>query len=100
MEWLADDASHPGAGLSLARMTVLPGKTSPAHAHDNCNEVIHVLSGQMEERMGNEWVAAGTGDTLMIIAGTAHQTRCLGGHPVVMMLAYSSGQRNYKELDN
>jgi len=65
MEWFVEDATHPGANLSLARMSVLPGQTSPAHSHPHANEAIHVLSGQMSQRLGNTWTKAGTGQTVL-----------------------------------
>lgn len=45
VQWLMEDRIEADAGLSLARMTVEPGKTSEAHRHSNCSEAIHVLSG-------------------------------------------------------
>lgn len=99
MEWLVEDKTYPGADLSLARMTVLPGQTSPAHRHANSNEAIHLLSGKISERIGETWVAASTGDTVFVPAGLTHQTRCIGHETAVMMIAYSSGTRTYEEMD-
>ena len=62
MDWLVEDTTHPGADLSLARMTVYPNQTSPAHRHPNANEAIYVLSGQMSERLDDVWVSAGPGE--------------------------------------
>ena len=97
MEWLVENATHPGADLSLARMTVHPGKTSPPHRHPDVNEAIHVLSGHMSERLGTAWTKAGPGDTVFVSAGTPHQTRCEGTEEVIMMVAYSAGTRIYEE---
>ncbi|MEL7480817.1 MAG: cupin domain-containing protein [Pseudomonadota bacterium] len=99
MAWLVEDASHPGADLSLARMTVLPGETSPPHRHGNANEAIHVVSGEMEQRVGDSWISARTGETIYVPAGSVHQTRCSGANPVVMVIAYSAGARAYEEVD-
>lgn len=99
MQWLVEDATHPGADLSLAKMTVLPGKTSPAHIHANAIEVIHVLSGDMSARVGDNWVSAKAGDTVFVPANTVHQTQCLSGEPAIMMIAYSTGRRDYEEQD-
>ncbi|MEO1405787.1 MAG: phosphoglycerate kinase [Pseudomonadota bacterium] len=99
MEWLVEDASHPGADLSLARMTVNPGHTSPAHRHTNSNEAIHVLSGRMEERIGEQWTEVGPGETVYVPTGSVHQTRCVGDEPVVMMIAYSAGRRTYEDME-
>lgn len=99
MDWLADDKTHADLGLSLARMTVAPGKTSPSHSHPNCNEVIHVLSGTIRERIDSEWQTASSGETLIIPSGTIHQTECIGQVPAILMIAYSDGMRIYKETD-
>lgn len=97
MEWLADDKHQDGLGLSLARMSVLPGKTSPAHRHPNCNEVIHVLAGQIEERQNEDWHTCRAGETIIIPAGDIHQTRCVGEEAAILMIAYSAGTRIYEE---
>jgi len=98
MDWLADANTSQGLGLSLARMTVLPGKTSPAHRHPNCNEVIHVLSGSIEERLDDTWTRCEAGDTITAHAGTIHQTRCTSPDPAILMIAYSDDTRIYEEV--
>lgn len=96
MDWLMEDTIEPGAGLSLARMTVAPGETSEAHRHSNCNEAIHVLSGQVEQRKAGQWVELATGDTILIPSGAIHQTRNVGQETAILMIAYSSGSRDYE----
>ena len=96
MDWLMEDAIEQGAGLSLARMTVDPGVTSQAHQHPNCAEAIHVLSGQVEQRKGAQWVELTAGDTMLIPAGAIHQTRNISHQSAVLMIAYSSGSRVYQ----
>lgn len=98
MEWLADASTLEGLGLSLARMTVLPGQTSPAHRHPNCNEVIHILSGSIEERLGETWTICRMGDTITAPAGCIHQTRCTSADPAILMIAYSDDTRIYEEV--
>jgi quercetin dioxygenase-like cupin family protein len=96
MAWLMEDAIEPGAGLSLARMTVEPGVTSQAHRHPNCTEAIHVLAGRVEQRRGAQWVELAPGDTILIPADASHQTRNIGQETAVLMIAYSSGARVYQ----
>jgi quercetin dioxygenase-like cupin family protein len=96
MDWLMEDAIVPDAGLSLARMTVAPGVTSEAHRHPNCTEAIHVLSGQVLQRKGVDWVRLAAGDTILIPAGATHQTRNTGSETAVLMVAYSDGARVYQ----
>ena len=96
MEWLMEDAIQPGAGLSLARMTVAPGVTSEAHRHPNCAETIHLLSGEVVQRCDADWVTLRAGDTLLVPTGSLHQTRNDSLETAVLMVAYSSGARLYE----
>ena len=96
MHWLMEDRIQADAGLSLARMTVEPGKTSEAHRHSNCTEAIHVLSGQIEQRCDDRWTELLSGETILIPVGSLHQTRNIGTVPAVMIVAYSSGARIYE----
>lgn len=95
MEWLMEDAIDARAGLSLARMTVAPGVTSPAHRHPDCAEAVHVLSGRVEQRRDEAWLPLAAGETLLIPCGALHQTRNPGNEAAVLMVAYSSGARVY-----
>lgn len=96
MEWLMEDALHPGAGLSLAKMTVAAGQTSERHKHPDCTETIHVLSGQIQQLCGKDWITLTAGQTCLIPKNHLHQTRNIGSAPAVMILAYSSGSRIYE----
>lgn len=99
MQWLMEDAITPDAGLSLARMTVAPGVTSQAHRHPDCSEAVHLLSGRVDQRRGDDWVPLAVGETLLIPAGAVHQTRNCGTDTAVLMVAYSSGARIYEAAD-
>lgn len=74
IRWLMEDAITEDAGLSLTRMTVDPGVTSEAHRHPNCMETIHLLSGRVEQRRGDDWIDLDAGDTILIREGEIHQT--------------------------
>ena len=95
MEWLMEDAIRAGAGLSLAKMTVAAGVTSQLHHHINCSETIHVLAGEIEQRIGDEWQKMKSNDTCLIPEGFKHQTRNIGSETAIMMVAYSAGKRVY-----
>ena len=88
-----EDAIVARAGLSLAKMTVDPYVTSAAHRHPNCTEAIHLLSGTVQQRSGDEWIVMEAGDTVLVHEGTIHQTRNIGTKTAVVMSAYSSGAR-------
>jgi quercetin dioxygenase-like cupin family protein len=98
MEWLVEDALQPGASLSLARMTVRAGCTSQAHRHPDCDEAVHVLSGRIEQHIGDRRVALGPGETAHIPAGQPHCSRALDGRDAVLLVAYSAGRRIYQPV--
>ena len=95
MEWLVEDAINPAAGQSLARMSVDIGVASELHHHTHCTETIHVLEGEIEQRIGDEWIKMAAEETCLIPIGAKHQTRNVGKVPAVMMIAYSAGTRVY-----
>ena len=99
MSWHMDDTIQPGADVSVATMMVLPGKTSPAHRHDNVNEVIHVIKGTAEQRVGNRWATVAAGSTVFVPKGAIHQTQNIGDAPVSMLISYSGGNRHYEEVE-
>lgn len=97
MEWLMEDRIDAGAGQSLAKMTVPIGVTSEAHSHTNCTETLHVLSGRIEQRIGEALQVMDAGETCLIPVNAIHQTRNIGDKPALMMIAYSSGRRVYNK---
>lgn len=98
MDWLVDDALVENAALSIARMTLAAGACSEGHRHPNCNEVIHLLAGMVEQAVDKERVVMAPGDTVFIPAGAFHQSRNLGPDEAVMIVAYSSGTRIYEPV--
>jgi len=98
MTWLMEDAIEPGIGVSIAEMTINPRETSELHRHNNCSEIIYVMTGQISQRIGEEWVELKAGDHCIIPPHHAHQTRNEGREAAKMLLVYSEGQRNYQRL--
>ncbi len=98
MNWLVDDSLHADAGLSLARMTVERDFTTEAHRHSNCTEVIHLLTGKIDQRCGDDWVPMCAGETIFIPKGVTHQTRNTGDEAAIAIIAYSAGFRIYEAV--
>jgi len=90
-----DDTIDPHAGLSLAKMTVAAGGTSELHHHTNCAETLHLIEGEIEQRIGDEWRVMRAGESYVIPPFAKHQTRNIGVTAAVLMLAYSAGSRVY-----
>lgn len=99
MEWLVDDALIGEAGVSVARMTLREGALSESHRHPNCNEVIHLIAGCVEQRVDAQRFVMAPGDTCFVPRGSLHQSLNLGPGDAVMMVSYSAGQRVYETAD-
>ena len=96
MDWLVDDDLVEDAALSIARMTLAKDASSEGHRHPNCNEVIHLIEGSVEQTVGPDRIVMAAGDTVFIPSGASHQTRNTGPGRAVMIVAYSSGSPIYE----
>jgi len=98
MLWLVEDALIGGADLSVARMTLKAGACAERHGHPNCNEVIHLIQGSVEQSVGDEQVVMQAGDTVFIPRGSLHRSRNLGRGEAIMLVSYSAGERIYEAV--
>jgi oxalate decarboxylase/phosphoglucose isomerase-like protein (cupin superfamily) len=98
MLWLVEDALIGGADLSVARMTLKAGACAERHGHPNCNEVIHLIQGSVEQSVGDEQVAMQAGDTVFIPRGSLHRSRNVGRGEAIMLVSYSAGERIYEAV--
>ncbi len=98
MVWLMDDTIESGANQSLAEMYVNPGEVSELHCHGNCTEVVYLISGHIRQRINDEWIEMRAGDVCLIPFGAKHQTKNIGDEIAKMVLAYSSGIREYEAV--
>lgn len=95
--WLATRALT-GSSLSLTHMVVTPRNSGEAHHHPNADEVIYVIKGSAEVRVGAETFPLDATDALAIPGGVSHQIRNPGTDDLELILCYSTGDRAY-ELD-
>ncbi len=98
LRWLMTSKIDPQSNMTLGIAELNPGKSNPLHVHDNCEEVIYILSGSCEQRVGERTVLMKAGDTLHIPAGVPHTARALGDKPMRSVVAYNAGDRHFKAL--
>ncbi len=98
MQWIIDQSINSASDISLAEMTIYPGETSELHRHNNCTEIIYILSGTVRQRIDDRWIVLETGESCLIPIGSAHQTQNLGQMDSRMILAYSRGTRHYEAI--
>ena len=79
--------------LTLGLVEIQPGEANPPHSHPNCDEVLHVLEGELLHTLGPEGYHLKAGDTLHIPQGVPHQARNSGTTTCRLVVAYNTGRR-------
>ncbi len=78
-------------GISLRITDVLPGETCfPGHIHTECEEVILILSGKGEIKIGEETFAMKQGDAVYLPTGLKHLIRNKGKEVMRMACSFSA----------
>ena len=95
LSWLASKAIGNAAGVTVGRVIIEPGQSNPRHSHSTCEEVLYLLAGKLEHWIGDESVILEAGDTLSVPANVAHYAVNLGDENADMIVAYSSGERDF-----
>ena len=95
LNWLAGKQIGNAEGVTVGRVIIKPGHTNPRHSHTTCEEVLYLLSGKLEHQIGDQWVTLEAGDTLTVPANVAHYAVSVGDVDADMIVAYSSGVRDF-----
>ena len=95
LNWLAGNKIGNAQGVTVGRITIRKGRSNPRHSHSNCEEVLYLLKGRIEHSMGEERVVLEPGDTLVVKAGVPHDAVNIGEPDADMIVAYSSGNRDF-----
>ena len=85
--------------FSLLEYTAPPGGPSPApHVHEETDEVIFVLDGELQCTVVEDTVTAGAGDTIWVPRGSPHTFEVAGSREAWFLLWYSpAGFEGYFE---
>ncbi len=95
LRWLASQAVGNVLGVTLGRVVIRRGHANPRHCHPSCEEVLYLLAGRLEHSLGEQIVVLEPGDTLVIPPGVFHNARSVGDIDADMMVAYSTGVRDF-----
>ncbi len=94
IHWLASHAASGAAELTVGLTTIQPGGGTPMHRHPNCEEVLHLLTGQMDQLIeGHPALHMTPGDTVTIPRNLPHGAKNTGPTPAVMIVVFSSPRR-------
>ena len=70
-----------GISCSSSLGVLQPGAGAPLHLHDDVDEIIIVIAGTLDFRLGDERRHVGGGHTISIPAGTPHGFTVIGPEP-------------------
>ncbi|MCC7204107.1 MAG: cupin domain-containing protein [Phycisphaeraceae bacterium] len=94
IHWLTSQAANGAQELSMAITAIPPGGRNPLHRHPDCEEVLYVLSGEVDhvvEGAPNSVVAAG--EAILIPRNLKHQAINRGAVEARLLVVFSSPQR-------
>ncbi len=96
IEWLAGAEVGNSRELSVARMSLPSGNETDAHAHDNCEESVFVLQGELECVTADASVRLAVGAHTIVPRGSIHLLRSIGPDSAEVLLSYSSSERAFR----
>jgi quercetin dioxygenase-like cupin family protein len=91
--WMVSGPLGNSQTMTFGRCYIHAGSANPRHYHPNCDEILHVLTGEIEHSLGDETIRMGAGDTISIPAGTLHNARNVGAGEAVFAISFSSAYR-------
>ena len=97
--WLIGAVQMPGAEQTLGAVTIYPGKHNPLHSHPNCEELLYVVSGECDHRLGDETVHMTPGMVICVPRGVPHCATCTSAEPLEAVVSFSSPDRRTDNLE-
>jgi len=99
LSWLVGAAQMPGAEQTLGVVTIYPGKRNPLHSHPNCEELLYVVAGECDHKLGDDLFHLTPGNVICIPRGVPHWARCTSSEPLVAVISFSAPDRRTDTLE-
>lgn len=94
LTWFANQKLGNSQEMTVGQCVIHPGQANPRHSHPNCTEVLVVLEGAIAHTLeGDEDCTMSAGDVITVPPDTAHRARNLGTTDAVLMVTFSSADR-------
>lgn len=95
--WLHSGAFSGSEELTVGEVVIRAGCSNPMHTHDNCEEALYLLEGELDHSCGDEpSYKLGPGSAIMIQRGIPHNAKCISECDARMIVAYSSANREMR----
>jgi quercetin dioxygenase-like cupin family protein len=93
LNWKITGETFPGAEMTFGTCLIQPGHRNQLHSHPTCEEILYVVSGSCEHKLGDALFRLDPGDAIRIPRNVRHWARCIGDEPLFALIVFSSGQR-------
>jgi quercetin dioxygenase-like cupin family protein len=93
LNWKITDEAVPGAEMTFGTCRINPGERNGLHSHPDCEEILYVVSGACEHKLGDVLHRLNPGDAIRIPRNVRHWARSLGPEPLFALIVFSSGKR-------
>lgn len=88
IKWLSTPETTGAETFSSGLVVLKPGKGHERHTHPDSEEVLHFLSGEGVQTIGDEERDVAAGDMVYIPAGVEHSTRNTSWEPMRFLAMY------------
>lgn len=99
LQWLIGQEQTPGAEQTFGIVSIGPNRRNPLHAHPNCEELLYVVSGECDHKLGNEVYRMTPGSVIRIPRGIPHWAMCTSEEPLVAVISFSTPDRETESLE-
>ena len=99
IKWLFSGQTAPGTEQTLGYVVIQPGQKNPLHAHPNCEEVLYLISGELDHSLDGAMYRLQPGDAIRVPSGARHDARCVSAQPATMVVCYSVPDRQVVNYD-
>ncbi len=99
IRWVMSADVDPKAEMTFGIVHVNAGQTNPVHVHGNCEEILYMVSGSCEHKLGDKTVVLKAGDVIRIPRGVHHSARTFEKEPMRAIIVYNAGQRDFQVIE-
>ncbi len=93
IKWLCNDEIDSDTEMTFGLVFLNVGESNPLHFHPNCEELLYILSGECDHRLGDDTFPMKAGMMIRIPQGVKHNAVNTGWQPVTMIVCYSAADR-------
>lgn len=93
LNWKITAETFEGSEMTFGTCLIKPGERNQLHSHPNCEEILYIVSGTCEHRLGEAVYRLEPGDAIHIPKNVRHWARAVGTEPLFALIVFSSGTR-------